>query len=356
MNINELYSIFTTNPQISTDSRHCINGSIFFALKGEKFDGNNYAKSALEQGCAYAVVDNESIVEDNRFILVDNVLAVLQKLANHHRKQMNIKVIAITGTNGKTTTKELAAAILEKKYNTLYTWGNQNNHIGVPLTLLRLTKENEAAIIEIGANHAGEIAELTKIIEPQFGLITNLGKAHLEGFGSFEGIVSAKKELFDYIREHKGRVFINKCSEIINEISADINNISYGINDNKADVAGHITQEMPFVTLAWNSPRFSVTTRKMNTNLIGTYNAENLLAAISIGLFFEVSPEDICEAITDFQPRNSRSQYVKTDKNELIVDAYNANPTSMEAALRNFGSMKFDNKQVLLGDMLELGK
>jgi UDP-N-acetylmuramoyl-tripeptide--D-alanyl-D-alanine ligase len=354
-NIDKLYSIFKSNPKITTDSRNSIDGSIFFAIKGKNFDGNKYAKSALEQGCSYAVVDDSGVFEDDRFILVDDVLATLHKLANYHRKQMNIKVIAITGTNGKTTTKELTAAILKKKYNTLYTLGNQNNHIGVPLTLLRLTQESEVAIIEIGANHIGEVAELTKLAEPQFGLITNLGKAHLEGFGSFEGILNAKKELFDYIREHKGRVFINKCSENINKISAGIDNISYGINDNKADVAGHITQNMPFVTLAWSSPRFSVSTHKINTNLIGTYNAENLLAAISIGLFFEVSAEDICDTITSFQPQNYRSQYVKTAKNELIVDAYNANPTSMEAALRNFGSMKFKNKQVILGDMLELG-
>jgi len=356
MKINHLYQIFQLHPQITIDSRNCAENSLFFALKGDNFDGNNFAETALNNGCAFAVVDNKKMVKDERYILVKDVLQTLQKLANYHRNQLKTKIIAITGTNGKTTTKELIAAVLAKKYNTLFTQGNFNNHIGVPLTLLRLTAEHEIAVVEMGANHLGEIKMLSEMVEPDFGLITNIGKAHLEGFGSFEGVLAAKTELYEFIREqHKGRIFINNCNENLVNASNGILNISYGINSN-ADVSGHIIEQNPLVTLAWASQRFSVTAEKIPTNLVGTYNAENLLAAISVGLFFDVETKDICDALKEYAPQNHRSQFIKTDKNSLIVDAYNANPTSMEAALTNFAAIQFPHKSVILGDMLELGE
>jgi len=354
MKINHLYQIFQLYPHISIDSRNCTENSLFFALKGNNFDGNNFAEAALNNGCAFAVVDNRKMLKDERYILVNDVLQTLQKLANHHRNQLKTKIIAITGTNGKTTTKELVAAVLAKKYNTLFTQGNYNNHIGVPLTLLRLTEEHEIAVVEMGANHLGEIKMLSKIAEPDFGLITNIGKAHLEGFGSFEGVLAAKTELYEFIREKKGRIFINNSNEYLVNASNGILNISYGINSD-SDVSGHIIEQNPFVTLAWASRRFAVTAEKISTNLIGSYNAENLLAAIAVGLFFEMETTDICDALKEYMPKNHRSQFVKTNKNSLVVDAYNANPSSMEAALENFATMQFPHKSIILGDMLELG-
>ena len=353
--IQHLYSIFKQYPKITIDSRNCPENSIFFALKGEKLDGNLFAEKALENGCKYAVVDNNEVVKNQQYILVDNVLNALQELAKYHRKVLNPKIIAITGTNGKTTTKELIASVLAKKYNIIFTEGNLNNHLGVPLTLLKLTSDTEIGVIEMGANHIGEIAALSEIAQPNFGLITNIGKAHLEGFGSFEGVIKAKSELFDYVKKNNGRIFIDICNEIINEISVGITNISYGTNDDKADIAGHITAQNPTITLAWCSKRFSVVTQIVQTNFVGAYNAENLLAAISVGLFFEVEPENINAAISEYIPKNHRSQYVKTQHNELIIDAYNSNPSSMKIALENFASMNFPHKTVILGDMLELG-
>lgn len=354
MKINHLYQIFELYPQITIDSRNCIENSIFFALKGDNFNGNNFAEAALNSGCAYAVVDNRKVLKDERYILVDDVLQTLQKLANYHRNQLKTKIIAITGSNGKTTTKELIAAVLAKKYNTLFTQGNLNNHIGVPLTLLRLTNEHEIAVVEMGANHLGEIKMLSEIVEPNFGLITNIGKAHLEGFGSLEGVLAAKTELYEFIRQKNGRIFINNCNENLVNASNGILNISYGINSN-ADVSGHIIEQNPFLTLAWASQRFAVTAEKISTNLVGNYNAENLLAAIAVGLFFEVEITDICNALKEYFPKNHRSQFIKTNKNSLVVDAYNANPSSVEAALENFAAMQFPHKCVILGDMLELG-
>jgi UDP-N-acetylmuramoyl-tripeptide--D-alanyl-D-alanine ligase len=354
LNMDKLYQLFQSHSRITIDSRSCTKNSLFFALKGYNFDGNDYAAKALQNGCAFAVVDNEKVVKNEHYILVDDVLKTLQKLANFHRNKMKTNIIAITGTNGKTTTKELAAAVLGKKYNTLFTQGNFNNHIGVPLTLLRLTAEHKVAIVEMGANHLGEIKMLSEIVEPNFGLITNIGKAHLEGFGSFEGVLAAKTELYNFIRQHNGRIFINPSNETLTKASEKILNISYSLTSN-TDVCGHIIEQNPFVTLAWNSPRFSVATQKIQTNLIGDYNIENLLAAITIGLFFEVETNDICDALQSYVPQNHRSQFMQTTKNLLVIDAYNANPSSMEAALTNFVSMKFTHKAAILGDMLELG-
>lgn len=353
--IQQLYEVFKQYPKITIDSRCCPPNSIFFALRGENVDGNDYAEKALNNGAEYAVVDRVDVAQNDRYIVVDDVLTAMQRLAAHHRSQMKTKIIAITGTNGKTTTKELVATVLAKKYNVLYTDKNHNNHIGVPLTLLRLTEDDEFGVIEIGANHKGEIAELCKMVQPDYGLITNFGRAHLEGFGSLEGVIEAKTELFEYLKENRGRVFININNNNIVEHSKGIGNISYAINNNKADVSGYITEQNPCVTFSWSSPRFFVVTQKLQTNLVGTYNADNLLAAIVMGLFFEIEPESINEAIKEYIPENHRSQYLKTDNNDLVIDAYNANPSSMEAALRNFANLKYPHKTVILGDMLEMG-
>lgn len=353
--IQQLYEVFKQYPKITIDSRCCPPNSIFFALRGENVDGNDYAEKALNNGAEYAVVDRVDVAQNDRYIVVDDVLTTMQRLAAHHRSQMKAKIIAITGTNGKTTTKELVATVLAKKYNVLYTDKNHNNHIGVPLTLLRLTEDDEFGVIEIGANHKGEIAELCKMVQPDYGLITNFGRAHLEGFGSLEGVIEAKTELFEYLKENRGRVFININNNNIVEHSKCIGNISYAINNDKADVSGYITEQNPCVTFSWSSPRFFVVTQKVQTNLVGTYNADNLLAAIVMGLFFEIEPESINEAIKEYIPENHRSQYLKTDNNDLVIDAYNANPSSMEAALRNFANLKYPHKTVILGDMLEMG-
>lgn len=353
--IQQLYEVFKQYPKITIDSRCCPPNSIFFALRGENVDGNDYAEKALNNGAEYAVVDRVDVAQNDRYIVVDDVLTAMQRLAAHHRSQMKTKIIAITGTNGKTTTKELVATVLAKKYNVLYTDKNHNNHIGVPLTLLRLTEDDEFGVIEIGANHKGEIAELCKMVQPDYGLITNFGRAHLEGFGSLEGVIEAKTELFEYLKENRGRVFININNNNIVEHSKCIGNISYAINNDKADVSGYITEQNPCVTFSWSSPRFFVVTQKVQTNLVGTYNADNLLAAIVMGLFFEIEPESINEAIKEYIPENHRSQYLKTDNNDLVIDAYNANPSSMEAALRNFANLKYPHKTVILGDMLEMG-
>lgn len=353
--IQQLYEVFKQYPKITIDSRCCPPNSIFFALRGENVDGNDYAEKALNNGAEYAVVDRVDVAQNDRYIVVDDVLTAMQRLAAHHRSQMKTKIIAITGTNGKTTTKELVATVLAKKYNVLYTDKNHNNHIGVPLTLLRLTEDDEFGVIEIGANHKGEIAELCKMVQPDYGLITNFGRAHLEGFGSLEGVIEAKTELFEYLKENRGRVFIDINNNNIVEHSKGIGNISYAINNDKADVSGYITEQNPCVTFSWSSPRFFVVTQKVQTNLVGTYNADNLLAAIVMGLFFEIEPESINEAIKEYIPENHRSQYLKTDNNDLVIDAYNANPSSMEAALRNFANLKYPHKTVILGDMLEMG-
>lgn len=353
MNIKDLYNLFLKHPQITIDSRKCPKNSIFFALKGDNFDGNTFAEKALENGASFAIIDNPLYKKDSRFILVDNTLKSLRELAAHHRQQLNIPIIGITGTNGKTTTKELTATVLSKKYNTLYTQGNLNNHIGVPLTLLKLTKEHEIAIIEMGANHPGEIKDSVNLVCPTHGIITNVGKAHIEGFGSFENIVKTKAELYDFLRENHGEIFINKDNPHLNKIALKLAQQTYAINDTSANITGKIIECNPFVSVKWTLNRISYETK---THLIGNYNLENILAAICIGNYFGVCPENISKAISEYIPQNNRSQLTKTEKNQLIVDTYNANPTSMEAALINFNEIKnVSQKAVLLGDMLELG-
>lgn len=349
MEIKELYEIYKAHPVVTTDSRNCPKGSIFFALKGETFDGNKFAVSAIEKGCAYAVVDDKTIVHPQA-IVVDNVLNTLQQLARYHREQLGIPVVGITGTNGKTTTKELVAAVLSKKYRVQYTQGNFNNHIGVPLTLLSIKPDCEIAVVEMGANHPGEIRDLAALALPTCGLITNVGKAHLEGFGSLEGVINTKKELYDNLAERGGHVFVNAANTLLMNVLNTKSYTTYSANaDIQADVNGRLLRCAPYVEFEWNGV-------ELKTNFVGAYNLDNMLAAIAVGLHFGVAEEDICAAISNYMPANNRSQLTKTERNTVIVDAYNANPTSMLAAIDNFDIMEGENKMAILGDMLELGE
>lgn len=349
MEIKELYEIYKAHPIVTTDSRNCPEGSIFFALKGETFDGNKFAIAAIEKGCAYAVVDDKSVVYP-KVILVDNVLETLQALARYHREQLDIPFVGVTGTNGKTTTKELVATVLSKKYRVHYTQGNFNNHIGVPLTLLSIKPDCEMAVIEMGANHPGEIKTLANIALPTCGLITNVGKAHLEGFGSLEGVINTKKELYDNLAERGGYVFVNAANPLLINVLCGVKYTTYSSSaEMSANVNGRLLRCAPYVEFEWNN-------RHISTHFVGAYNLDNMLAAITVGLHFGVSEDDICSAISDYIPANNRSQLTKTERNTLIVDAYNANPTSMMAAIDNFELMEGENKVAILGDMLELGE
>ena len=356
MNLSALYQIFLDCQLVTTDSRNCPEGSLFIALKGESFNGNAFAGKALETGCAYAIIDEpEYAVEgDQRYILVDNCLQTLQQLANYHRRQLGTQVIGITGTNGKTTTKELISAVLSQSHNILYTLGNLNNHIGVPSTQLRLKAEHDLAVIDMGANHPGEIKFLSEIAEPDCGIITNVGKAHLEGFGSFEGVIKTKGELYDFLRKKEGStVFIHHDNAYLMNIAGGLNLIPYGTEDDLY-VNGRITGNSPYLTFEWKAGKAGET-YQVQTQLIGEYNFPNALAAITIGLFFGVEAAKINEALAGYTPQNNRSQLKKTNDNTLIIDAYNANPTSMMAALQNFRNMEVPHKMLLLGDMRELG-
>lgn len=352
MNLNELYELFLHHEKITTDSRHCPTNSLFFALKGERFDGNQYAAKALEAGAAYAIIDNPEYLSGDRMILVDNVLDCLQQLAHRHRKALGIPVIGITGTNGKTTTKELLASVLATKFNVLATEGNLNNQIGVPLTLLRMNPYHEIAVVEMGASHPGDIDELVHIVAPNYGLITNVGCAHLEGFGSFEGVLHTKGELYDYLRHTNGKIFINQENKDLMGIAHGLEQITYGQHEG-AFAVGHVVESNPFLTFDWKQQgKIHV----VETHLVGAYNIDNVLAAVAVGRYFKIPAERISRAIAAYEPTNNRSQYKKTERNDLIIDAYNANPTSMKAALDNFASLPVHPKAVVLGDMLELGK
>lgn len=359
MEISELYEIFTEHPVITTDSRDCPVGSMFFALKGESFDGNKFAAAALDKGCAVAVIDEKEYAAegDDRYILVSDVLATLKLLANYHRRALGTKIIGITGTNGKTTTKELVATVLEKKYNVLYTEGNFNNEIGVPKTLLRLRPEHEIAVVEMGASHPGDIKSLVDVVEPDCGIITNVGRAHLQGFGSFEGVVKTKGELYDYLR-HSGKpgafIFLHNENEHLRGIADGLPHILYGTADDASLYAGgKVIDCAPFLHFSWRHEGGKW--HEVMTHLIGAYNIYNMLAAAAIGLRFGVSEEQISEALAAYVPSNNRSQLDVTANNKLIVDAYNANPTSMMAALQNFRDMAVSHKMAILGDMRELG-
>lgn len=358
MELTIIYKCFEECGMVTTDSRNCPVGSMFVALKGESFNGNTFAKQALEKGCKYAIVDEKEYAEEGNpsILLVDDCLKTLQQLANEHRRRLATQIIGITGTNGKTTTKELIATVLQQKYNVLYTQGNLNNHIGVPLTLLRLKTEHELAVIEMGANHPGEIQTLVNIVEPNCGLITNVGKAHLEGFGSLEGVVKTKGELYDYLRTREDAlIFLDKDNEILCRISARLKVKGYGVDSSSEDlfIKGRLGSCAPFLTFDWeyNGQSYSV-----QTHLIGSYNIKNALAAIAVGCYFGVPEKDICAALNNYIPSNNRSQLTETAYNQLIVDAYNANPTSMTAALENFRLMDVPHKVVILGDMKELGE
>ncbi len=352
MTIPQLYELFIHNPKVTTDSRNCPRGSIFFALKGEHFDGNQYAEKALASGCVYAVIDNPDYYIGERTVLVTDTLVALQQLAQRHRKTIGLPVIGITGTNGKTTTKELIASVLSTKYNLLYTEGNLNNHIGVPLTLLRLTHEHEMAVIEMGASHPGDIRELAEIAQPNYGIITNVGQGHLEGFGSFENVIKTKGELYDYLRQTKGKIFIKKEDEILQSLAKGIEQVTYGYGESSF-ASGQITSSGAYFRFNWKQQG---KTNQVTTHLVGDYNIDNVLAAVAVGRYFKIPSERINRAIAAYEPSNNRSQLRKTEHNTLIIDAYNANPTSMRAALTNFAGMSGAPKAVILGDMGELGE
>ena len=356
MTVKEIYSIFQKCTGVTTDSRKCGPGLMFFALKGERFDGNEFVRGALEQGCPYAVMDNADLYEstDSRMILVDNVLATLQQVAALHRRTIGTTVIGITGTNGKTTTKELTNAVMSSTYKVLCTQGNLNNSIGVPLTVLGLDREHEYAIIEMGASHPGDIKELVEVSQPDYGLITNVGKAHLLGFGSFEGVKRTKGELYDWLRQHGGTAFVNRDNEHLQQMCAGLPLIEYGKPGHDGLlVEGEVLECNPFVKFRWRSGKGEWHT--VQTNLIGAYNVDNALAAITIGLKFGVKVQDASDAVANYMPQNNRSQLTDTGRNRLVVDAYNANPTSMAAALENFSMIKAADKMLILGDMRELG-
>jgi UDP-N-acetylmuramoyl-tripeptide--D-alanyl-D-alanine ligase len=355
MEIKDLYNKFIDcGCKVSTDTRNILLGSVFFALKGDNFNGNKYALEALEKGCAYAIVDEEINNPNEKIIKVENTLVALQQLASFHRSQFEIPVLSITGTNGKTTTKELISSVLQKKYKTTYTKGNLNNHIGVPLTLLEINSQTEFAVVEMGANHPGEIKTLCEIAKPNFGIITNVGRAHLEGFGSFEGVVNTKTEMYSFIKKHDGKVFVNSNNPILLNHIEHLSVISYGFDDN-ADIIGIESVSDPFLEIKWKTKN-EIHESLLKTNLVGEYNSENVLAAICVGNYFNICIEDINDAISSYFPSNNRSQILKTKTNTLLLDAYNANPTSMNVAIDNFCKMKGDQKIMILGDMLELGE
>lgn len=354
----ELYPYFLKHPEVCTDTRAIRKGSIFFALKGANFNGNKFAEQALQQGCAFAVIDEPEYKKDDRFLLVPNVEKALQDLAHHHRVQLNIPVIGITGSNGKTTTKELVSAVLSKKYNLFATKGNLNNHLGVPFTLLSLTKEHELAVVEMGANHQKEIALLASIAAPNFGIITNIGKAHLEGFGGIEGVKKGKGELFDYLRANGGKAFVHGDDEVVNELATGLEKTTYGTKKLYDIVGSQLPGKNEFISFQW-ATRYTAATIKsspvISTNLVGIYNYYNLLCAAAVGNYFKVEVDQINAALQEYVPSNNRSQLQKTQHNSLILDYYNANPTSMQAALENFAGLQHPSKWAILGDMLELG-
>ncbi|MBV6405734.1 MAG: UDP-N-acetylmuramoyl-tripeptide--D-alanyl-D-alanine ligase [Flavobacteriales bacterium] len=349
--IAQLHAAFLRCTTVCTDTRALVPDSLFVALQGPSFNANHFAAQALEGGCRHAVVDDPAVAVDDRYLLVPDTLKALQDLARHHRRQFNIPCIGITGTNGKTTTKELVHAVLSADRPTLATSGNLNNHIGVPLTLLKLKPEHRIAIIEMGASKPGDIAELCAIAEPTHGLITNIGKAHLEGFGSLEGVVRTKTELYTWLREHDGTAFVNGDDALLMEKSSGLQRSTYGTGEG-VDTRGNAQATAdPCMELVLDGAR------RVRTRLIGNYNAPNALAAVCIGRHFGVPDEVIAEALADYTPANNRSQFKDTGRNHLVLDAYNANPTSMAAALENFARMCTDRKKLaILGDMLELGE
>ncbi len=364
MNIEDLYKIFLNYPNICTDSRNAIDNSIFFALKGENFNGNRYALNAL-QNCRYAVVDEKEFAIDERFILIDNVLDTLQELAKYHREKLALPIIAITGSNGKTTTKELVKEILSKQFKVISTDENLNNHIGVPVTLLKMNSKTDIGVVEMGANHIGEIEKLCEIAQPNYGLITNIGKAHLEGFGTFEGVKKAKSELYKFLTDNDGLAFVNSDNEMLEDLNPPSRTIFYGTSEFTHCQGKNIESEL-FLQFKWVSTDnlsfddinidWDNKGRNVKTQFIGNYNFENVLSAVCVGNHFGISDINIKDAIENYVPSNNRSQLIKTQNNNtILLDAYNANPTSMEVAINSFSSLNVENKIFILGDMLELG-
>lgn len=350
--VEEIYSLFLKFPRITTDSRNVPASSIFFAIKGENFDGNSFAADAVEKGAAFAVISDPSALAGDRFILVPDALQALQQLAVIHRRHIKAKIIGITGSNGKTTTKELIGKVLSSSFKTVITRGNFNNHIGVPLTVLSIQNDTDIAVIEMGANHPGEIESLCRIARPDYGIITNIGKAHLEGFGSFEGVVKAKSELYHFIRQNNGLIFLNLDNKLLSSLSLGMNILTYGSSEH-AGCKGIIAERNPYLVISWSSGEIKGHVRTM---LIGDYNFENILASVCIGLHFGISSALIDNAICSYLPDNNRSQMIRTENNVLILDAYNANPSSMKAALSNFHEIDARSKMIILGDMMELGE
>ena len=348
--LERIYQYYSKRNIISTDSRKIDEGCVFVALKGERFDGNDFAyQVAIEGKAACVIADRKDLPAHERLFIVENSLTTLQHLARLHRERCNIPIIGITGTNGKTTTKELVATTLSKKYNIIYTQGNFNNHLGVPLTLLRIKPETELAVVEMGANHPGEIAQLCEIAQPDYGIITNIGKAHIEGFGSFDGVIKTKNELYQYLRTKgeslKTKVFVNGNNELLMKLSDGMDRIVYKTTDNRQQTTDLTS---PFLEIDWNN-------NNIKTHLVGDYNYENVMAAIAVGTYFGVEENLIMEALENYVPSNNRSQFIRSEKNEIVMDAYNANPSSMTVALDNLSSVISDHKVALLGDMLELG-
>ncbi|MFP5079212.1 UDP-N-acetylmuramoyl-tripeptide--D-alanyl-D-alanine ligase [Pedobacter sp. JCM 36344] len=352
--VESLYQQFIKHPIICTDTRSIVDDCLFFALKGDNFDANTFADQALAAGAAFAIIDDTTYNTTDRHILVEDTLRTLQDLARRHRSQLNIPLIGLTGSNGKTTTKELIKAILSERYKTFATQGNLNNHIGVPLSILSLTKETEIAVIEMGANHQKEIELLCSIAQPTHGLISNVGMAHLDGFGGFEGVKKGKAELYSWIQANNGYAFIYADNPNLMEMSqtAGLEKvIYYGANPGNY-VSGKLLSSDPLITVQWQSDQDE---HEVSANLTGSYNFENILAAICIGLFFKVSPQQINEGLAGYHPKNNRSQLTKTESNTVICDFYNANPSSMAAALNNLNQLSASSKVVIIGDMFELG-
>lgn len=348
--LNELYEIFQQHPGVSTDTRSIAPQSIFFALKGASFNGNKFAGEALEKGAAYAVVDEAEYANDDRCILVQDVLTTLQQLANKHRKTLGTRLVAITGSNGKTTTKELVYAVLSESFNVLATGGNFNNHIGVPLTLLRLTKAHDIGIIEMGASGRGEIKMLCEIAEPDSGMITNIGHAHIEGFGSYEAIIETKTEMYDFLRNHGGKVFVHEQDELLMSHAAGMDQVTYG--GSEARCKGELLASDPYLEVRWQFDSAEV--QEVTTSIYGKYNFPNIMAAVCIGNHFGMRPEAINRGVAGYVSENNRSQVIE-GRNTIYLDAYNANPSSMKVALEAFDGVESEDKWVILGDMLELG-
>ncbi len=352
--IPKLYELFLQHPVVCTDTRNIIPGSIFFALKGENFNANTFAAEAIEKGSVFAVIDEPEYKKGEKFLLVNDVLTSLQNLAAHHRKQLKIPVIGITGTNGKTTTKELINSVLKEKYNCFATKGNLNNHIGVPLSLLLLTKEHELAVIEMGASKPGDIEELCNIAFPDYGIITNIGRAHLEGMGGFEGVLKTKTELFKHIKSLGKLIFVNADDDLLMENAKGFETFTYGKNES-ANVVGELVSGDAELVVKWKTKNNMVETIAAS-HLPGSYNFPNIITAICIGTYFGLTKEQINKGIENYIPTNNRSQVIKSGSNTILMDAYNANPSSVEAALENFKRIKAEKKSIILGEMLELGE